>query len=163
MVEPFHASVHELSVETSNSLAQQLISNNNSNEQASDSNEQLMNGYFEENASDSEDSGSNHENSDNDNFYDDNCEDYEENYILHSDLGPVIEDFNINLEEDEEDNEEDDEIVQITARESHDNDLDLEQDNRYHSDGRENSDIDADNDESDIVNTYNNILNSRPL
>lgn len=100
--------------------------------------EELMNGYFEGNEDDGENgSGSNHENSDNENFYDDNFEDYEEHYILHSDSGPVIEEFNVNLEEDDE---EDEEIVQITARDSYNNDL--EQDNRYAGDSREGSDDD---------------------
>ncbi|XP_033737542.1 LOW QUALITY PROTEIN: nephrocystin-3-like [Pecten maximus] len=102
--------------------------------------EQLMNGYYEGNEDEDENgSGSNHENSDNENFYDDNFEDYEEHYILHSDSGPVIEEFNVNLED--EDDEEDEEIVQITARDSYNNDL--EQDNRYAGDSREGSDDDS--------------------
>ncbi|KAL5022718.1 hypothetical protein ScPMuIL_001873 [Solemya velum] len=86
----------------------------------------LMNGYYEDEPT--ADSGSNHENSDNENFYDDNFEDYDEQYILHSDVGPVIEEFNAQVEEEEDD----DEIVQISGNDCYRHIY--EHDNRYASD-----------------------------
>lgn len=86
----------------------------------------LMNGYYDDEPT--ADSGSNHENSDNENFYDDNFEDYDEQYILHSDVGPVIEEFNAQVEEEEDD----DEIVQISGNDCYRHIY--EHDNRYASD-----------------------------
>lgn len=140
-------------IESNNANVIEVISDNADNTERNDaqqirrndesSDSMLMNGYFEERSS-GHDSGSNQENSDNENFYDDNFEDYEEHYILHSDSGPVIDDFNIHVEEDEED----DEIVQISARDVYDNDL--EADNRYASDSHEESD----DEDSEPVNRH---------
>ncbi|XP_067678320.1 TPR repeat-containing protein DDB_G0287407-like [Haliotis asinina] len=94
-----------------------------------DNNELLMNGYF-----DGEDRESiNEEHTDSENFYDDNFEDYDEQYILHVDNGPVIEEFNVHLGDDDDDND----IVELASREIDDCD------NRYASDGREDDDDDV--------------------
>lgn len=91
-----------------------------------DNNELLMNGYF-----DGEERESiNEEHTDSENFYDDNFEDYDEQYILHVDNGPVIEEFNVHLGDDDDDND----IVELASREIDDCD------NRYASDGREDDD-----------------------
>ena len=94
----------------------------------------LMNGFYEEEAN----TGSDRENSDNENFYDDHFEDYDEQYTLYSDHGPVIDEFNIHLDHDDDDD--DDETIQLAARDlgNQERQRMMEQhDNRYASDSHE--------------------------
>ncbi|KAK3584926.1 hypothetical protein CHS0354_021800 [Potamilus streckersoni] len=99
--------------------------------------ELLMNGYFDPNLCEHEHDSS-HENSDNENFYDDNFEDYDEHYILHGDSSPVIDDFNVQIYDDEDDEE----IVQISSQDLPEgNELGFnEPDNRYVSNRHEGDD-----------------------
>ena len=100
----------------------------------------LMNGFYEEEAN----TGSDRENSDNENFYDDHFEDYDEQYTLYSDHGPVIDEFNIHLDHDDDDD--DDEIIQLAARDlgNQERQRMMEQhDNRYASDSHESDDSDS--------------------
>ena len=131
-----------LEVSSEGLSATQLQDRNNNDEDP----QSLMNGYDDRNTenSDSDDE----DESDNEN-YDDNVEAYDEQYILHGDSGPVIEDFNVSIDDDDDD----DEIVQLTSREPDESDCRdwyCVGDNRYtdERDGHENSDEDLDVDES---------------
>ena len=69
-------------------------------------NEVVMNGFVEEQQNgEEEDASTCEENTDTENLYDDNFEDYDEQYILNSESGPVFEEFNteefaLNLDDD---------------------------------------------------------------
>ena len=84
-----------------------------------ENNQVLMNGYFTE---EDDRISINEEHTDSENLYDDNFEEYDEQYILHVDNGPVIEEFNIHLGDDDND---DNDIVELVSRDI---------DNRYASD-----------------------------
>ena len=100
--------------------------------------EVLMNGYHEQEEQEAE---SDREHSDNENFYDDHFEDYDEQYMLYADNGPVIEEFNANLNYDDDDD--DDDIIQMASSELNDLMINVVQrDNRYASDSHESSDSD---------------------
>ncbi|ESO94433.1 hypothetical protein LOTGIDRAFT_232289 [Lottia gigantea] len=60
------------------------------------------------------------EHTDSENFYDDNFEAYNEHYALHAAVGPVIEEFNLHLDDDDED---DYEIVELASTETDDTDV----------------------------------------
>ena len=70
--------------------------------------EVVMNGFVEEEQDgEEEDTSTCEENTDTENLYDDNFEDYDEQYILNSESGPVFEEFNteefgLNLDDDYE-------------------------------------------------------------
>lgn len=69
------------------------------------SGEEVMNGYFEGQEGEEGEQSTCDENTDSENFYDDNFEDYDEQYILNSESGPVIDEFNVNLDGDDDDYE----------------------------------------------------------
>lgn len=103
----------------------------------------LLNGYYEQDDQ-AEDIGSDRENSDNENFYDDNFEDYDEHYMMYSDTGPSIDEFNVNILHDDDDDD-DDEIISMAAQDQANDSLNSlpEQDNRYANDSHESSDSDS--------------------
>ncbi|XP_045158536.2 TPR repeat-containing protein DDB_G0287407-like isoform X2 [Mercenaria mercenaria] len=103
----------------------------------------LLNGYYEQDEQ-AEDNGSDRENSDNENFYDDNFEDYDEHYMMYSDTGPAIDEFNVNILHDDDDDD-DDEIIAMASRDPANDSLNSlpEQDNRYANDSHESSDSDS--------------------
>lgn len=91
--------------------------------------EQVLNSCFDEDNTHSDEH--HHEISDNENFYDDHFEDYDEQYILHADTGPIIEEFNVHLGSDDDGDYDLVALSEITypAR-----------DNRYASDSHEEDD-----------------------
>jgi len=117
---------------------------NNEQENISNSEEEVSNGYFDGASSQDESSRSSNdesENSDHENLYDDCLDEYTEQYVM---LNPMDDNLmnalNINID----DNDDlDDEIVQITSRENCENEM--ETDNRYAIYGGDNSDNESDN------------------
>ncbi|KAH3849179.1 TPR repeat-containing protein DDB_G0287407-like [Dreissena polymorpha] len=103
-----------------------------------------VNGYYDEDEDQDSESGSDRENSDNENFYDDNFEDYDEQYMIYSDTGALVNLSNVNVLQTSDD-EDDDEIIQMAARE---NARGPDVDNRYASDSHESSGTESDGDDT---------------
>lgn len=126
--------------------------NNNDNVQSSnvdrnteENSQALMNGYSSElpvNSSSNDDSS--------EDMHDDQSELYAEDYILNAVSDPVIEEFNVNLE----DSEDEDDIVQLATQELNIGNIEAlgEHDNRYEDmwEGHESSD--PEENESDPIN-----------
>ena len=117
---------------------------NNEQENISNSEEEVSNGYFDGASSQDENSRSSNdesENSDHENLYDDCLDEYTEQYGM---LNPMDDNLmnalNINIDDNDDI---DDEIVQITSRENYENEM--ETDNRYAIYGGDNSDNESDN------------------
>ncbi|XP_064604560.1 TPR repeat-containing protein DDB_G0287407-like isoform X2 [Liolophura sinensis] len=116
-----------------NNVVDSNVANNDQDDSSSDDSDindhgALMNGYYDEDR-DNVDEGNNDDNEfeDNDLSYDDNFEDYDEQYILHLDNEPVIDEFNVQgLDYGDEDCE----IVEMAERDVIYN----YHDNRYASD-----------------------------
>jgi hypothetical protein len=116
--------------------------------------EVILNGFYDqdeqdgdsgENESEHSDNEIDRENSDNENFYDDVFEDYEEQYMMFADTGPVIDEYNMNILHDNDDDDDDDEIIEMASRDQ-DNSTNIplpERDNRYANDSHESSDSDT--------------------
>ncbi|XP_025109541.1 telomerase protein component 1-like [Pomacea canaliculata] len=98
-----HTLLHVLGAVVPNSTSTEVASSDVS---GADNGGEIMNGYFEEGANqEEEDSSTYDEHTDSENFYDDNFEDYDEHYILNSENGPAIDEFNVNLDDEDDDYE----------------------------------------------------------